>query len=597
MKSSNEVHPVLHLDGDDTLHMTQRANGTWYYQRRIPQSAQAFFNNQKSIKRSLHTKSIGEARVRARQLSVEHDALFAQYEALDSSSDASRRCNHTPFESLVEVKASQAIYENIINSTVANLIGTKRLLHLSALTAPTHERESAYYAVDAHRDDLINLMQRLVEPTMSERDAKASFAWKVIEGAMENAHLTQYQSYPFSEQRAVIMECCRRSLKPLGQLLHQLANVTAEHIELPSASDTYLHELRGTQAPTHTETQGLMLSECTEMYITDRSRDEIRPKTLERYKARMRLMLYVLGDRPIETLKRADAVVFKDKLLRMPANLNKMPQFKGLGVDEVIALEPTPMATNTANDTLTDVSSFFDWCVRNEYCTKNSFEKLKVKTSKKASDERKAFTKSDLTTLFKHPYFQGGKRKHPYYYWLPVLALYTGARLNELCQLHTNDIRHDETNELWTITITNKGEDQNTKNQSSVRTIPLHPKLVELGFVDFVQGIADVRVFPELKKGRDGYGQAASKWFGRFRSAALEDVDVTGKTFHSFRHTFINELKQSGVVKSQAAAYVGHGDDSETFGRYGKAYVASALVPVLEHITFNFDIKPYKLVN
>lgn len=98
--------------------------------------------------------------------------------------------------------------------------------------------------------------------------------------------------------------------------------------------------------------------------------------------------------------------------------------------------------------------------VLNEYATKNVFKGLKVKTNKKASDERSAFTESDLKTLFRHPYFQGGERKHPHYYWLPVLGLYTGARLNELCQLHVCDVRRDDESGLWTMTITNTQEDQ-----------------------------------------------------------------------------------------------------------------------------------------
>ncbi|WP_309245338.1 DUF6538 domain-containing protein [Vibrio mediterranei] len=84
MKHVNEVHPVLHSDGDDTMHMTQRANGNWYYQRRIPASSQAFFNNKTSIKVSLRTKSIAEARAKARKLSVEHDSPLPATRRLSS---------------------------------------------------------------------------------------------------------------------------------------------------------------------------------------------------------------------------------------------------------------------------------------------------------------------------------------------------------------------------------------------------------------------------------------------------------------------------------------------------------------------------------
>ncbi|MFH4617718.1 DUF6538 domain-containing protein [Vibrio furnissii] len=577
--------------------MTQRANGVWYYQRRIPLASQPFFQNKQSLKVSLKTKSIAEARVKARQLSVEHDALFAQHEQAASRPNTTKRLTHTPFESLIDIKEQTQRFSGIAKATADNLVGTQYLLHTQALTAPLAQRESVFTGIEALRDDLQELMHDLTENLLSEYEAKLSRAWKVIEGAMEAEQYEHHTGQTYDIQRRLIIESCKRSVCGLSALITQLTDAGLVPSDIPNASDTYLHQLRGTQAPAESEYQGLLLSECAELYVKDRSKDQIRPKTLERYKARMRLMLYILGDRPIDSLKRPDALMFKEKLLQLPANLNKVPDFKGLSVDDVIALKPSPMSVSTANDTMTDASSFFDWCVLNEYATKNVFKGLKVKTNKKASDERSAFTESDLKNLFQHPYFQGGERKHPHYYWLPVLGLYTGARLNELCQLHVCDVRRDDESGLWTMTITNTQEDQNTKNSSSVRTIPLHPKLLELGFIEYVQSLNHERVFPELKKGRDGYGQAPSKWFGRFRDSVLPNAKEENKAYHSFRHTFIDALKQSGASYSHAAAYVGHGDGSETFGRYGKAYVASALAPILNYVTFDFGIKPYVLPN
>ncbi|SEG46636.1 site-specific integrase [Vibrio hangzhouensis] len=576
------------------MHMTQRANGNWYYQRRIPASSQAFFNNKTSIKVSLRTKSIAEARAKARKLSVEHDTLFSQHEAMGNTVSKPRGYTSSPFESLLDIRSSQNTLDNIAQATVGNLVGTQYLLHANAFAAPQHERESVFTGIEVLRDDLCELMQGLIERGLSERNAKASHTWKLIEGAMETEHLISFNEWSFIQQKQLIVGCCTRMLRPLSLLISQLTDLTAERTELPSASLTYLHEFKGTHTPAPIEHDGLLLSECIDLYISDRETDELRPKTIDRYRARLRLMLFILGDCPIEEIKREEAKTFKSKLLCLPANLNKVARFKGLTVDEVIALEPTPMSTTTANDTLTDVSSFFDWCMANDHINKNSFTKLKVKTKKRASEERNVFTPSDLTTLFQHPYFQGGSCKHPYFYWLPVLGLYTGARLNELCQLHVDDIRQDVENSLWTLTITDMRDDQSTKNRSSVRTIPLHHRLIDLGFIEYVKSLNNERVFPELKQGRDGYGSAPSKWFGRFRDKVLPNAKAEKKTFHSFRHTFTNALKQSGVTASIAGAYVGHGDDSETFGRYGKAYVASALAPVLEQITFDFDIKPFR---
>lgn len=110
-------------------------------------------------------------------------------------------------------------------------------------------------------------------------------------------------------------------------------------------------------------------------------------------------------------------------------------------------------------------------------------------------------------------------------------------------------------------------------------------KLLELGLLDFVDKLKsrkESRLFPELNKQRDGYSQAASKWFGRLKDGR----GLKGKTFHSFRHTFANTLKQEDVEKEKVAALMGHKDDSMTFGRYGKPYESSVLKEVVEKLLF-----------
>jgi hypothetical protein len=167
------------------MHMTQRANGNWYYQRRIPASSQAFFNNKTSIKVSLRTKSVAEARAKARKLSVEHDTLFSQHEEMGNNTSKPRGYTSSPFESLLDIRSSQSTLDSITQTTVGNLVGTQYLLHANAFTAPQHERESVFTGIEALRGDLCELMQDLVERGLSERNAKASHAWKLIEGAME----------------------------------------------------------------------------------------------------------------------------------------------------------------------------------------------------------------------------------------------------------------------------------------------------------------------------------------------------------------------------------------------------------------------------
>ena len=145
------------------------------------------------------------------------------------------------------------------------------------------------------------------------------------------------------------------------------------------------------------------------------------------------------------------------------------------------------------------MSSLFDWMCRHGYVDKNYFSKLGLKKEKRDSDLRDPFTSADLRLLF--PTKHG---KHSYYYWLPWLGLFTGARLNELCQLHTSDIKQQDN--IWFIDINADTPDKRLKNKASKRVIPIHSQLEEKGFIGFVQDPVRDRLFPELLLQRDGYG-------------------------------------------------------------------------------------------
>ncbi|RZQ29295.1 hypothetical protein D8T36_05895 [Vibrio vulnificus] len=117
--------------------------------------------------------------------------------------------------------------------------------------------------------------------------------------------------------------------------------------------------------------------------------------------------------------------------------------------------------------------------------------------------------------------------------------------MNELCQLYTDNVK--KVNGIWCLDINADKPDQKLKSKSSWRVIPLHKKIIELGFIEYVQGLPNGLVFPTLKYlPSDGYGKYPSKWFSIQRDKALTKEEKNKKTFHSFRHTIANEFKQMG---------------------------------------------------
>lgn len=235
------------------------------------------------------------------------------------------------------------------------------------------------------------------------------------------------------------------------------------------------------------------------------------------------------------------------------------------------------LSVATVNKYLRRVSSLFDWGKRHGLVTlENPFTGIGKKQQRPRHKERDRFTIEDLENIFNPRHLSQKKFKHSYCYWLPWLGLYTGARIEELCQIHLSDIRKE--NDLWVIDI-NDDKEKRLKTTASRRVVPVHPKPQSIGFLEYVESRrskgAD-RLFLELKKQRDAYSQAASKWFARYRKKCGVE-----KPFHSFRHTFIDELRQSGADHTKIAALVGHADQSETGGRYGKQYRVEVLYSTL----------------
>jgi len=351
-----------------------------------------------------------------------------------------------------------------------------------------------------------------------------------------------------------------------------------------------------------TEYEQTLLSVVIDGYCDEMKIKSATEKSIHEYRANLALLTTIVGDVAFSSLKHPQLAQFKQKLIKLPANINKIAAYRGKSIDEVLQMDNVkPMALNTANKYLSRISSLFEWAMKQGYTDKNYASGLGLGSDKKAQDERSEFTHDELKALFESDQYREGQFNHASHYWVPLIALYAGARLNEVCQLSLSDIKCIEG--IHVFDINDKG-DKKLKNKNSRRQVPIHSTLIKLGFIAYCNQLkldnhqapemepVELKLFPELKAGRDGYGTAMSRWFGRYR----KQVGVTdeGKVFHSFRHTVINHLKQKGVTKEIVAAIVGHTDESETFGRYGSQYTPQVLKEYVEMLQFDIGHFQYQ---
>lgn len=308
----------------------------------------------------------------------------------------------------------------------------------------------------------------------------------------------------------------------------------------------------------------------------------VSAKTLGDKAAVVRLFVGMVGDLPIDCITRADAQAFKVKAAKLPPRINGKPERYPVSKGEAEKV----ITLTTLNNYVKMLAALFSFAVKVGYCYINPFVGMKTVTRKKASQERAVFSAADLSKLFKSPAYASADDDRPHKYWLPLLGLYTGARLNELCQLYLDDVA--VVNDLDCLHIRDQRPDQRLKTVASERLLPIHSRLKALGFLEYVQkqrAAGHERLFPELTKhAMHGYGHSPSKWFAKLRERLGFKGQGQKKDFHSFRHTVADHLKQQDVSEALVAGLLGHQSQGITFSRYGKDYRPEVLLPVVEAI-------------
>ncbi|UUC48125.1 site-specific integrase [Pseudomonas citronellolis] len=337
--------------------------------------------------------------------------------------------------------------------------------------------------------------------------------------------------------------------------------------------------------PTTTVGSSPLLSTLSKTYMEEGQRGGIwrEVSDLDIQRA-LRDFFELMGDMPANHFTTETARTLKERLGRLPQYFAQRPEFKGMTLRQVVdsAKDYQTITAVTVNNRLRKLTAFFNWCQSNGYIEQNPLVGMKVMAGA-AKDARLSFDRSDLQVLLKLDTLHQEARKHPWRLWLPLLARLTGARLEELCQLHIDDVITVQG--IPCIRIDDSRGDQKLKNHSSRRVLPIHPTLLGLGLLRYVESVQEKgasRIFPELVPTRGKYGHAPSKWFSRFK----QKLGITDprKTFHSFRHTFIDDLREAGVQDSLIKRMVGHEDSAVTFGVYGSRIPLKAMQKALTFI-------------
>ena len=308
-------------------------------------------------------------------------------------------------------------------------------------------------------------------------------------------------------------------------------------------------------------------------------------KTIIEFSSQLVMFQKVVGDVPIRSIDRAVMVGYLETLKRLPAGISNKPTYRDKSIKEIMAMpDVVPMSNTTVNKYIERAGALFLWCIRQDFLDRNPAQGLTIAKTKSEDELRSAYSLDDIERIKKT--LSKVEKNRPERYWVPRIGCYSGARLNEICQLYVSDVV--KVDEIWCFDI-NGEKDKRLKNLASKRMIPIHPKLLELGFVDYVEqlkvkGVA--RLWERLPAGRDGYSHLFSKWYQRHNREHI--TQDKRKCFHSFRHLVCDTLKQAGIETSVISELVGHthAGGNITISRYGKRFRPQILLDALMKLDY-----------
>ena len=270
-------------------------------------------------------------------------------------------------------------------------------------------------------------------------------------------------------------------------------------------------------------------------------------------------------------------------------------------------------SNKTVNNYLWALRQFYDFAIQKKWVTCNEATGLDL--PEEDGQGRDPFSQVELKAIFESSYYSNQEYNRPEQYFVPHIQLFTGARLNEVCQLQTRDIVFPQDipgSEHIPCIYFREGTGQRLKTDKSERLIPIHPKLWnDLGLKEYyeaIKGHGFDYLFPNLRlDSKDKRSDYVGDWFGRYLNIlGIKRPEISN---HSFRHTFINFFKQNEVPERIAGDIAGHvyirsdkeklEDDREgrgkTYQMYGDNYYPHVLLPYIEKVDFKLRLAPFRM--
>lgn len=307
------------------------------------------------------------------------------------------------------------------------------------------------------------------------------------------------------------------------------------------------------------------------------------------------VVIQILGDdTPVADIRGIDCERVRDLIMQLPPNFSKLAALKDRPIEEKVriarAKQMATLSPTGVNNYLSWLTTFLTWCKKREMIDRLpiGYDELKVADPVRREDKRLPFSDDQLSVIFNSRVYKDQLRDSCLF-WIPLIAVWNGMRSNEICQLDVADVKLVD--DIWGFDITHisatGAEDKSVKTGSSIRVVPIHPRLIDFGFLDFHRNReGQGKLFGDITRGSDGY---YSTNFSKTSNRYLKEVGVHGPKhkFHSFRHTFRDALRRGRVDREIGKALGGWtGGNTDAFDIYGSRFSLNELKDELIRVDY-----------
>lgn len=344
-----------------------------------------------------------------------------------------------------------------------------------------------------------------------------------------------------------------------------------------------------------------MIRSAADRLVRDLLRDGLANReTCEAISKTAALIEEATGVSDLRKMRQHHVVALRDMLDRLPPSYRKSSRERDMPVLEIAARaeregQKVGLSAGTTNRVLQVFQQILGRAGNEgiEIDPKLRPTALRRRKSKRAREERLAFSHDQMEPIFQAPTWTGcasSTRRHEpgdrvikdALYWLPLIAAYTGARKEEIAGLMKGDLRQED--EIWCFFF-DENEERGVKTESSVRRVPVHPHLLELGILENREGTG--RLFPSIyrKSLKSQLGECIDYNWRKIMRRMLRPDELDRRCFHSVRHSAVDQLGKMRDIRGRVIKDIlGHTPTSITDRVYGSDAEPAEMLEAIQRL-------------